>query len=556
MREQQPEVLYYYGHGVGDRRKTRLVFTNQHGKRIDVPMVDVAQCLRQMDRPPAVAYVNCCLGDAGGLLGAGQQLSTAVPAVVTNRTMARISASQKQAKHFWRAVLLEGQAPHHATSEMYGHLGDLGFGFRDARWMTPVLHRHYDTWESHPPKANRRIEDPHWHVKIDRVQQFGQVFLQAKKMLLSRRPPCLAYLWYGQEGQGIEHFHQRLKVELRDLLDDHHLYEVRPRWPDDLANPYRSYEDMMLEAFEVTSLDDVPARIRAETQGEEGRDIIVYIRHEPVRKGEVMRPDRLKSYLEWWDDVFATILHQAPAFGLLGTSFVVSKPADFLAVLKKRGIEDIELRQVVFDVLNELEQLVKKDLTNFLGTHKIALPRDHKDRILADILKKTQGHYELTLEELRGLVHRALGRARGRSSGRERRSGRGRLVESRHPMKNYPFKLVDAGRDGPLTERELLRQRPFNELKTSFAEEAELYVPGDELETAINTALAVGEPLLITGEPGTGKTQAAYYAARNLGVEPVIHFQVKSESTAGDLLYHFDTVRYFHDATCAKAKSS
>ncbi len=121
-------------------------------------------------------------------------------------------------------------------------------------------------------------------------------------------------------------------------------------------------------------------------------------------------------------------------------------------------------------------------------------------------------------------------------------------------MKDYPFKLVDAGRDGPLPERQLLRQRPFNELKTSFAEEAELYVPGDELETAINTALAVGEPLLITGEPGTGKTQAAYYAARNLGLEPVIHFQVKSESTAGDLLYNFDTVRYFHDAHLRKGE--
>ncbi|NNJ84520.1 MAG: MoxR family ATPase, partial [Gammaproteobacteria bacterium] len=55
-----------------------------------------------------------------------------------------------------------------------------------------------------------------------------------------------------------------------------------------------------------------------------------------------------------------------------------------------------------------------------------------------------------------------------------------------------------------------------------------------------------------TGEPGTGKTQAAYYTAYKLGVEPVIHFQVKSESTARDLLYHFDTVRYFHDANMGK----
>jgi MoxR-like ATPase len=69
---------------------------------------------------------------------------------------------------------------------------------------------------------------------------------------------------------------------------------------------------------------------------------------------------------------------------------------------------------------------------------------------------------------------------------------------------------------------------------------------------AINTAIAVGEPLLITGEPGTGKTQAAYYAAYKLGLGNVLHFQVKSTSSAGDLLYEFDTVRYFHDASVSR----
>jgi len=83
---------------------------------------------------------------------------------------------------------------------------------------------------------------------------------------------------------------------------------------------------------------------------------------------------------------------------------------------------------------------------------------------------------------------------------------------------------------------------------SSFADDARCFVPDDKLVTAIQTAVAVGEPLLLTGEPGTGKTQAAYYAAYKLDLEPVIHFQVKSESTARDLLYHFDTVQYFHDA--------
>lgn len=118
-------------------------------------------------------------------------------------------------------------------------------------------------------------------------------------------------------------------------------------------------------------------------------------------------------------------------------------------------------------------------------------------------------------------------------------------------MKNYPFDLIQPNQPGPLTDKSLLTQRPFAAADRSFQADASRFVPGEQLTTAINTAIAVGEPLLVTGEPGTGKTQAAYYAAYKLGIEPVLHFQVKSDSTARDLLYYFDTVRYFHDAHLA-----
>nr|VFJ56795.1 MAG: AAA domain (dynein-related subfamily) [Candidatus Kentron sp. FM]VFJ57096.1 MAG: AAA domain (dynein-related subfamily) [Candidatus Kentron sp. FM]VFK11465.1 MAG: AAA domain (dynein-related subfamily) [Candidatus Kentron sp. FM] len=116
------------------------------------------------------------------------------------------------------------------------------------------------------------------------------------------------------------------------------------------------------------------------------------------------------------------------------------------------------------------------------------------------------------------------------------------------PMQAYPFTLVRYRDTGPVRDNRVLARRPFAEIDHSFAADARRFAPGARLEAAINTAIAIGEPLLITGEPGTGKTQTAYYTAYKLGIEPVIHFQVKSESTARDLLYHFDTVRYFHDA--------
>lgn len=116
-------------------------------------------------------------------------------------------------------------------------------------------------------------------------------------------------------------------------------------------------------------------------------------------------------------------------------------------------------------------------------------------------------------------------------------------------MSDYPFRLIRPEAKTPLSpeDRNWLRHRPFLEKKRSLQADAKHFVAGEPLADAINTAIAIGDPLLLTGEPGTGKTQAAYYAAWQLGVE-CIHFQVKSDASARDLLYDFDMVRYFRDA--------
>lgn len=117
---------------------------------------------------------------------------------------------------------------------------------------------------------------------------------------------------------------------------------------------------------------------------------------------------------------------------------------------------------------------------------------------------------------------------------------------------DYHFNMVDYKNDEALGDTTVLLKRPFIAIHNTFEKDARRFVPGDDLEAAINASLAVGSPLLITGEPGTGKTQAAYYTAYKLGIEPVLHFQVKSDSNATDLLYYFDAVRYFHDANLNK----
>lgn len=74
------------------------------------------------------------------------------------------------------------------------------------------------------------------------------------------------------------------------------------------------------------------------------------------------------------------------------------------------------------------------------------------------------------------------------------------------------------------------------------------YRAGDDLVRAVNVALALRMPLLVTGDPGTGKTQLAYRMAAELGLGPVLRFDTKSASQAQDLFYQFDSVRQFAQA--------
>ncbi|NET34014.1 MAG: MoxR family ATPase [Cyanothece sp. SIO1E1] len=76
---------------------------------------------------------------------------------------------------------------------------------------------------------------------------------------------------------------------------------------------------------------------------------------------------------------------------------------------------------------------------------------------------------------------------------------------------------------------------------------AENYIADEGLRDACNVALLLGQPLLLTGEPGTGKTQFAYNLAWELGFEPPLKFETKSDSTARDLFYTYDALKRFQD---------
>jgi MoxR-like ATPase len=73
------------------------------------------------------------------------------------------------------------------------------------------------------------------------------------------------------------------------------------------------------------------------------------------------------------------------------------------------------------------------------------------------------------------------------------------------------------------------------------------YLTNPALQAAVNCALALERPLLVKGEPGTGKTLLAEAIATALGL-PLLTWHVKSTTRAQDGLYVYDTVQRLHDS--------
>jgi MoxR-like ATPase len=92
--------------------------------------------------------------------------------------------------------------------------------------------------------------------------------------------------------------------------------------------------------------------------------------------------------------------------------------------------------------------------------------------------------------------------------------------------------------------------------------DVEGYLPEQGLVDAVNVALALGDPLLLTGEPGTGKTQLAWHVSLQMlpsnsdrkPREPLV-FEAKSTSIARELFYSYDTLGRFHKSNEGSTKN-
>ncbi len=406
------DVVYYYGHGEGNQNRSRLLFeSTENDQVLNIAAGELATCFRGAKRLPSLVYINCCHGDAGGFIGVGRKLGAFIPCVVTNRTAATVKAATVQALMFWEHVLIQGVKPHIAVASNYQFLGaNTGLNQTKLHWFTPVIYASYKQWKSYPPKrVKTHIYDSNWRAKLDRVTQFGQLSFKVREMVEHDKPQVIAFIWYGMEGQGMQHFHDRLEVNLQHQVGEEAVVvSYRPSWPASFKDVNtrefsgRAIEETLLDTFKVDSLDRINARIRADASG--AKKVVVVLNHPHICNPVIMDPKLLMNYLEWWDQYGIDRIKGDPHYFVLGCSFQIKKSNEFRKGLDKLGYSPLTFRRLAIDVLPELMKLKPEDINDFVSRHNIFIPESRKKDFFDYIIGKTDGRYDPSLIELERLV--------------------------------------------------------------------------------------------------------------------------------------------------------
>src|ERR1700709_641873 len=79
------------------------------------------------------------------------------------------------------------------------------------------------------------------------------------------------------------------------------------------------------------------------------------------------------------------------------------------------------------------------------------------------------------------------------------------------------------------------------------------YIATDDLRVAVNASITLERPLLVKGEPGTGKTVLAHEIAASLGM-PLLTWHIKSTTKAQHGLYEYDAVSRLRDSQLGDAR--
>ncbi len=110
-----------------------------------------------------------------------------------------------------------------------------------------------------------------------------------------------------------------------------------------------------------------------------------------------------------------------------------------------------------------------------------------------------------------------------------------------------PWRQFDGG---PVVTHELGED---TDLRRRLGQGESRYRPDEEVIEAVNAALFLRRPLLVTGKPGTGKSTLAYSVAYELQLGPVLYWPISSRSTLAEGLYQYDAIGRLQEAGIRQA---
>lgn len=421
LRDQHFDMLYYYGHGMGDQHSSRLWFATPDGRSVDLRTFQ--ELRRELEQAsggaPTVCYVNACFGNSGGQMGAGLQLGAVCAAVVANRTAAVTETAMRQGQEFLESLLLEARPPDISLQDALARCGGTS---GDVRWVTPVLHRHYGSWKPGRklPRYHLDRQDPHWEHRLDRVTHSGTLKEQVGQAVQNRSPATVCCLWYGCDNVGVDLFHQRVPLDLRALRLNVQIALCRMNWPvTDAGNDARAYEGCLLAGLRADEtpfaraplgLYDIP-RFLEQLAGQTGKPTLLHLRLKTINKDVRMPPSKLKAFLEWWQSaVVLPILNPARIQTLMTLGLELPNPAAMPGAFGTHlePLNDELYPHLSVYLLPQLPLLQAHDLREFIKRFFPSLPRDKANQAIDYILLTARGNYQSTLNLLTNLNNDAF----------------------------------------------------------------------------------------------------------------------------------------------------
>lgn len=458
------DAIYYYGHGEGDYFSTKLLIGEEGVADQSVSAIDFANCLRsaEVKVKPKVLYVNCCYGNAGGHLGICSTLGHIVPAVVTNRTIVKISVAQQQAEIFWPPVLLGQMAPHDAIRRLRSELSPQNLTTNTIAWMNIVFFRAYSEWQLQSQSGEGFGESqlpPYWHLRLNRHKQVRatlrslgvgdspaqevnssahavKAVLQSTQAIRSEagengacyRP--VATVWYAFRDNGLVVMAERLIYELRERAREAVVFDCRlSYWPPGINNLTSAFAEMIRRALDIPSINQLPKRIRDQSAAKHQQAVIAVFVHELDYR---LEDTVLDAYIEWWNQRVGVLTH-ANIFPVIALAVPLEADESVLcsevkSAYQRTGTEEPVVRKVArwakrlvsgrgasvrkqmqFEPLGELSELTAGDLSNFIGKHLAADVKSPavKD-VVREIITRTHGRYDPTVREMSDIEDRLL----------------------------------------------------------------------------------------------------------------------------------------------------